>query len=144
MSSQQQSITRFFAPKDGNNKAAAPKVTAGVKRKSSGGEKSGDTEEPAASGNPDGGGVAAVSPMSSPEAKKRATDNKLCAKIKLRSKELSGALHSNIGTSWFQTLQGEFDKPYFAQLSRYLEMARAKEVIYPPSEQVQIWAVLRC
>ena len=143
MSSQQQSITRFFAPKDGNNKAAAPKVTAGVKRKSSGGEKSGDTEEPAASGNPDGG-VTAVSPMSSPEAKKRATDNKLCAKIKLRSKELSGALHSNIGTSWFQTLQGEFDKPYFAQLSRYLEMARAKEVIYPPSEQVQIWAVLRC
>merc|ERR1712029_327918 len=80
-----------------------------------------------------------ASPLSSPEVKKRATDNQVCAKIKLRSKELSGALHSNIGPSWFHSLQGEFKKPYFVELSSYLEKERAKEIIYPPGEQVWTW-----
>ena len=70
------------------------------------------------------------------QAKKLALDNKTLAKIKLRSKELSGALDASIGPTWFASLQKEFEKPYFAELSRFLERERASQTIYPPSNQV--------
>jgi len=145
MASQQQSIKRFFAPKQSDDNKTTPQPSkAGVKRKCSGefNPSGGDA------GNSDKNDEKEVdkeemhkvaSPLSSPEVKKRATDNQVCAKIKLRSKELSGALHSNIGPSWFQSLQGEFKKPYFVELSSYLEKERAKEIIYPPGEQVWTW-----
>jgi len=75
----------------------------------------------------------------SPEAKKRAGDNQLVAKIKLKSKQFGGALHPNIGQSWFKHLESEFDKPYFASLNAYLAKERANQTIFPPADQVWSW-----
>jgi len=142
--SSQQSIKRFFSPKQqqkalvnqgmatispkSGDSTSSP-VKTGRKRKSSDNEEANEEAAPATT----------TSPMASPEAKKLALDNKTLAKIKLRSKELSGALDASIGPTWFASLQKEFEKPYFAELSRFLERERASQTIYPPSNQVWSW-----
>jgi len=122
--SSQQSIKRFFSPKQ-QQKALVNQGMATIS------PKSGDsTSSPAKTGrkrksfdNEEAIEEAAstTSPMASPEAKKLALDNKTLAKIKLRSKELSGALDASIGLTWFASLQKEFEKPYFAELSLELD-----------------------
>ena len=139
--------SRFFAPKTKNG-AISQEPRKGQVGKSE--KKPSDATTPEAKKRPletscasqtspvDGAKKActAQSPMSSPEAKKKAMDNRRCAKIKLRSKELDGALHPTIGPSWFEALQAEFDKPYFAQLNQFLQSERASQIIYPPADQV--------
>lgn len=42
-----------------------------------------------------------------------------------------------IEDSWKQALQGEFDKPYFASLARYLHREKAEgKVIFPPGPEI--------
>ena len=114
--SQQQSIAKFFAKSAalGSSENVSPN-----KRKAKDEEQGGD------------------SPLS-PEAKKRALDNKIVAKIKLKSKQLP-ALHANIGQSWFVALSDEFDKPYFAKLSQFLASERKSQSIFPPVDDVWSW-----
>lgn len=75
----------------------------------------------------------------SPEAKRRSLDNQLAAKIKLKSKHLPGALHANIGASWFRILEKQFDQSYFRDLDRFLQAERSKKTIYPPADEVWSW-----
>lgn len=74
----------------------------------------------------------------SPEQKDRMQKNKLKAEIKQTSRKF-GALHENIGTSWFSALKTEFSKPYFEKLSHFLDGERKKSTIFPPAEQVYSW-----
>lgn len=103
------------------------------------------------------------------DQKRRASENQLRAKIKLTSRQLEGALHPNVGTTWFAALECEFKKveewfamkkkppfvvalyvplwlllqDYFAKLSVFLTAERAAHPnkIYPPQDQVRnfIW-----
>ena len=42
-----------------------------------------------------------------------------------------------IEQSWKKALQGEFEKPYFAALSRYLHEEKAQgKVIFPPGPEI--------
>ncbi|ROT63712.1 Uracil-DNA glycosylase [Penaeus vannamei] len=74
----------------------------------------------------------------SPEQKDRMQKNKLKAEIKQTSRKF-GALHENIGTSWFSALKTEFSKPYFEKLSLFLDGERKRSTIFPPAEQVYSW-----
>lgn len=57
-----------------------------------------------------------------------------------RCRQFEGALHTNIGPSWFQALESEFEQPYFATLSQFLVQERKSSVkIFPPPEQVWSW-----
>ena len=42
------------------------------------------------------------------------------------SNDFKGALNANIGISWFNALQEEFDKPYFKKLNDFLEQVLGK------------------
>lgn len=42
------------------------------------------------------------------------------AEIKQTSRKF-GALHENIGTSWFSALKTEFSKPYFEKVSFFID-----------------------
>lgn len=48
----------------------------------------------------------------SPNEKKRAEDNRLCAKLKLLNTKSHGVV-TGIGLSWFKELETEFSKDYF-------------------------------
>ncbi|MBB1139678.1 uracil-DNA glycosylase [Myroides sp. WP-1] len=39
-------------------------------------------------------------------------------------------------TSWNKVLQGEFEKPYFSELQKFVAQERQTKTIYPPEEQV--------
>ncbi len=54
------------------------------------------------------------------DQKKRASENQLRAKIKLTSRQLEGALHPNIGTTWFAALESEFKKVEGLKNKRFL------------------------
>ena len=46
-------------------------------------------------------------------------------------------MNVQIEESWKKVLQSEFDKPYFAELVRYLHAEKsAGKVIYPPGSQI--------
>ena len=49
---------------------------------------------------------------------KHLADFKIC----FLSDQLSGALHQNIGQTWFEALEQEFRKPYFDVLNQFLQM----------------------
>lgn len=51
----------------------------------------------------------------------------------------SSALHPNIGATWFKALQTEFDKPYFKNLSKFLNEQRSSKTVYPPEDKVFTW-----
>ena len=44
-----------------------------------------------------------------------------------------------IGISWFEALEGEFDKPYFSDLSSFVTNERAMFPVLPRSEEVWSW-----
>ncbi|KAL3864642.1 hypothetical protein ACJMK2_006307 [Sinanodonta woodiana] len=76
------------------------------------------------------------SPVSlSPEQQKRMEKNKLQALAKLHEKKLNGLL-VGFGPSWFKALEPEFSKPYFIELSKFVESERRKGTVYPPPEDV--------
>ncbi|CAG2119709.1 unnamed protein product, partial [Medioppia subpectinata] len=54
----------------------------------------------------------------------------------------TSALSPNIGHTWFRALRSEFSKPYFQQLSTFLESERNLSTIYPPIEQVFSWTLM--
>lgn len=76
-----------------------------------------------------------------PDQKRRAMENKIGARIKLLSKQLEGTLHSNIGKSWFEALENEFDQNYFKSLSKFVAAERRAHPnkIFPPEDQVWSW-----
>jgi hypothetical protein len=51
-----------------------------------------------------------------PDGKKRMIANQLMARIKLQNKKTC-AVHHSIGHSWFQALEQEFQRGYFAKVS---------------------------
>ena len=72
----------------------------------------------------------------SPDQKARMSTNKVLAQIKVTSKKLPGALHSNIGPSWFEALAPEFNKPYFQKLNDFLVKERQTSTkIFPPENE---------
>ena len=72
----------------------------------------------------------------SPDQKARMSMNKVLAQIKVTSKRLPGALHSNIGPSWFEALAPEFNKPYFQKLNDFLIKERQTSTkIFPPENE---------
>ena len=72
----------------------------------------------------------------SPDQKARMSTNKVLAQIKVTSKKLPGALHSNIGPSWFEALAPEFNKPYFQKLNDFLIKERQTSTkIFPPENE---------
>ncbi|KAK3582758.1 hypothetical protein CHS0354_015282 [Potamilus streckersoni] len=71
----------------------------------------------------------------SPEQQKRIEQNKLQALVKLHEKKSNGLL-VGFGPSWFKALEPEFSKPYFIELSKFVESERRKGTVYPPSEDV--------
>ena len=72
----------------------------------------------------------------SPDQKARMSTNKVLAQIKVTSKKLPGALHSNIGPSWFEALAPEFNKPYFQKLNNFLIKERQTSTkIFPPENE---------
>ncbi|VDI37191.1 uracil-DNA glycosylase [Mytilus galloprovincialis] len=74
----------------------------------------------------------------SPEQKDRVNGNKAAALAKLREKQTNGLL-TKVGDSWYKALQEEFTKPYFVELSKFVESERKKGTIYPPADQVFSW-----
>ena len=50
-----------------------------------------------------------------------------------------GALHKNIGLTWFEALEPEFYKPYFQCLSKFVAAERASKTIFPPPQNVWTW-----
>jgi len=51
------------------------------------------------------------------DQKQRASENQLRAKIKLSSRQYEGALHQNIGATWFSALESEFKKVFTKKIS---------------------------
>lgn len=49
------------------------------------------------------------------------------------------ALSENIGKTWFRALQGEFNKSYFYDLSKFVVRQRESNTVYPPEDQVYSW-----
>ena len=50
-----------------------------------------------------------------------------------------GALHQNIGLSWFESLTPQFEKPYFENLSSFVAKERESKTIFPPPQHVWSW-----
>ena len=48
-------------------------------------------------------------------------------------------LSHTIGASWFEVLEEEFSKPYFADLSAFVTEERAKRPVLPCPEEVWTW-----
>jgi len=48
-------------------------------------------------------------------------------------------LDANIGRSWFLALREEFEKPYFAELSTYIEAERKRGPVHPSAKDVFSW-----
>lgn len=54
------------------------------------------------------------------------------------SKEIP-LLTSNMGKSWYEALESQFDQDYFRKLSDYVVKERASQTIYPSPEEVWSW-----
>ncbi|CAG2113657.1 unnamed protein product [Medioppia subpectinata] len=69
---------------------------------------------------------------------KQSTISTVCDLSEMIAKQSAktSALSPNIGHTWFRALRSEFSKPYFQQLSTFLESERNSSTIYPPIEQV--------
>ncbi|XP_057367608.1 uracil-DNA glycosylase-like [Daphnia carinata] len=74
----------------------------------------------------------------SPAQKDKMIFNQTVAKIKLQGNK-TGALHHNIGHSWFRAVEPEFKKPYFKLLSDFLASERSKHTIFPPEHLIWSW-----
>ena len=48
-------------------------------------------------------------------------------------------LLTNVEESWNEVLKDEFTKPYFIQLSKFVNAERQKGTVYPPEDQVFSW-----
>ncbi|KAJ8317720.1 hypothetical protein KUTeg_005624 [Tegillarca granosa] len=77
----------------------------------------------------------------SPEQKERMEQNKVVALAKLHAKKTNGLL-VNFGNSWYKVLEAEFSKPYFSELSKFVESERNKHTVYPPANEVFMWTKL--
>lgn len=76
--------------------------------------------------------------MLSPEQKERMNTNKTRAKLLLMSKKLE-IISGNIGLSWFQVLEEEFNKPYFKELNSFVSAQRGRGTVFPSREDVWSW-----
>ncbi|KAK7110420.1 hypothetical protein V1264_014300 [Littorina saxatilis] len=79
-----------------------------------------------------------------PEQKERMEANKKAAEERLQGKNgsengVGDGLVVNIGASWHKALQAELSKPYFKELSAFVEEERKKGKVYPPPHQVFTW-----
>jgi len=78
------------------------------------------------------------------QGKKRKLEENDPSSAKVRTKvvkvsEELPVLSTTIGASWFEALQGEFTKPYFAALSAFVTKERAKGSVLPSPEEVWTW-----
>ncbi|XP_065348605.1 uracil-DNA glycosylase-like [Cloeon dipterum] len=73
-----------------------------------------------------------------PSTKKVKVDEDLSKVIEDMCKEHK-VLQKSICPSWFSTLQPEFNKPYFAKLSNFVENERKTNKIFPPANEVWSW-----
>jgi uracil-DNA glycosylase len=49
----------------------------------------------------------------------------------------ASSIHCNLETSWQKILEEEFQKPYMAELEKFLEHERSSNIpVYPPKEQI--------
>ena len=127
MSGKQKDITQFFSPKTKSRDSVEEKkddqFTPPKKRKVELEEQENTTD------SLNSGSTSTLSP----DQKARMSTNKVLAQIKVTSKKLPGALHSNIGPSWFEALAPEFNKPYFQKLNDFLIKERQTSTkIFPP------------
>jgi len=74
----------------------------------------------------------------SPEQKRRMSTNKQNAYLIRLSKELA-IVPPTIGFTWFEALQSELSKPYFAKLSQFVDGERKKSTVFPTAEKVWSW-----
>ena len=141
MPGKQKDITQFFSPKTKETKSqiSTPKNNPAVEE-----EKNDDQftpkkrkieleeeEQENPTDSPKSGNI-----ILSPDQKARMSTNKVLAQIKVTSRKLPGALHSNIGPSWFEALAPEFDKPYFQKLNDFLVKERQTSTkIFPPENE---------
>ena len=135
MPGKQKDITQFFSPKSMGNKSqqsTSPKDP--VKEKNDDQftpkKRKIELEQETPTDSPNSGSVL------SPDQKARMSANKVLAQIKVTSRKLPGALHSNIGPSWFEALAPEFNKPYFQKLNDFLVKERQTYTkIFPPENE---------
>ena len=130
MSGKQKDITQFFSPKTKSRDSVEEKkddqFTPPKKRKVELEEQENTTD------SLNSGSTSTLSP----DQKARMSTNKVLAQIKVTSKKLPGALHSNIGPSWFEALAPEFNKPYFQKLNDFLIKERQTSTkIFPPENE---------
>ena len=130
MPGKQKDITQFFSPKTKSRDSVEEKkddqFTPPKKRKVELEEQENTTD------SLNSGSTSTLSP----DQKARMSTNKVLAQIKVTSKKLPGALHSNIGPSWFEALAPEFNKPYFQKLNDFLIKERQTSTkIFPPENE---------
>ena len=130
MPGKQKDITQFFSPKTKSRDSVEEKkddqFTPPKKRKVELEEQENTTD------SLNSGSTSTLSP----DQKARMSTNKVLAQIKVTSKKLLGALHSNIGPSWFEALAPEFNKPYFQKLNDFLIKERQTSTkIFPPENE---------
>ena len=130
MPGKQKDITQFFSPKtkyrDSVEEKKDDQFTPPKKRKVELEEQENTTD------SLNSGSTSTLSP----DQKARMSTNKVLAQIKVTSKKLPGALHSNIGPSWFEALAPEFNKPYFQKLNDFLVKERQTSTkIFPPENE---------
>ncbi len=78
----------------------------------------------------------------SPEQKQRMKQSEMRCKVLQLCKQggLSGALHPDVGPTWFQALRPVLEADKFRSLSQFVGEERAKSTpVYPPSDEVWMW-----
>ncbi len=74
-----------------------------------------------------------------PDQKKRMESGRVLCRL-LRETSAGGALHSNIGRSWFEALRPVLESDGFASLGDFVRGERASgSPVYPPPEDVWSW-----
>ena len=76
--------------------------------------------------------------MLSPEQKERINTNKTRAKLLLMSKKFD-IIPTSMGSSWFEALEAEFNKPFFTELNTFVSAERRRSTVFPSSEDVWSW-----
>ncbi|CAG0881820.1 unnamed protein product [Cyprideis torosa] len=61
------------------------------------------------------------------------------AKLKLLSQKFTVIASTGIGYTWLKVLEKEFEKPYFDQLSKFVEKERSQYTVYPSKSDVFSW-----
>ncbi len=139
MPGKQADITNFFKPKSGGDVTSKSASNVASENQSPN-KKTTPVNKRKAEDDPDSVVESRTDSCLSPAEKKRMTDNKQAAKIKLLNKQFGGALHQSIGSTWFSALEEEFSKPYFATLNEFLVKERASSTkIFPLPEDVWSW-----